>query len=100
MIYIDILVVVEKNVILSSAKKINELDHVYYSFPYWDPIRNTWLAVAQQIPILKEAMIKHQMVLKFHIKIPYSYWQNKYNDWNNPLVYTKNCKPKRLKNNR
>jgi len=79
------------------CEKINELDHVYYSFPYWDPIRNTWLAVAQQIPILKEAMIKHQMVLKFHIKIPYSYWQNKYNDWNNPLVYTKELQAETIK---
>lgn len=79
------------------CEKINELNFVYYSFPYWDPIRKTWLPVAQQIPVLKGAMIKHQMVLKFHIKIPYSYWQNKYNDWNNPQIFTKERQEETIK---
>ncbi len=79
------------------CEKINELNFVYYSFPYWDPIRKTWLPVAQKIPVLKASMIKHQLVLKFHIKIPYSYWQNKYDGWNNPNIYSKDQKANTIK---
>lgn len=79
------------------CEKINELDFVYYSFPYWDPIRKTWLPVAQEIPTLKLAMIVNSMAAKFHIKIPYSYWENRYKDWNNPNIYTEERQKQTIK---
>lgn len=67
--------------------KIEELDHIYFDWAFWTSILDSWGQVSAQIPFLKQALMKNQMVLKFHIKIPYSYWTNKYKDWNNPSVY-------------
>lgn len=67
--------------------KFEELGNVFYDVPYWFSILDTWLKIAAEIPTIKESLMKNQMVLKFHIKIPYSYWTNKYKDWNNQQKY-------------
>ena len=67
--------------------KFEELNNSMYDEPYWMSIMDTWLKIATEIPSIKEALMKNQMVIKFHIKIPYSFWTNKYKDWNNREKY-------------
>lgn len=55
----------------------------YYDLAHWDAVRqNGWLEVSNAIPSTKRAILKNQMVIKYHIKIPYTYWTTKYKDWN------------------
>lgn len=54
----------------------------YYHVSTWDSIREGgWLDVTNSIPELKRNMFKNQMTIKYHIKIPFSYWQGKFKDW-------------------
>ncbi len=54
----------------------------YYQLPIWNGIRNNeWLKVANEIPKLKSAIMKHQTTLKYHIKFPDYFWSWKYPDW-------------------
>ncbi len=54
----------------------------YYQLPYWDGARASgWIDVANAVPDFKKNMLKNQMTLKYHIKIPFEHWRNKYKDW-------------------
>jgi hypothetical protein len=55
--------------------KSEEFDNVYYDQTFWDPIRKTWLPVACAIPEIKMAIMKNQMLIKYHVKIPYAWIQ-------------------------
>lgn len=54
----------------------------YYSLVYWDGVRsNGWLEISNSIPAYKRAIFKNQTTIKYHVKIPYSYWTSQYNNW-------------------
>ena len=51
----------------------------YYQLVAWDGARsNGWIDVANEIPRFKRSMFKNQMDIKYHVKIPYEYWENKF----------------------
>lgn len=54
----------------------------YYQLAHWNAIRKSgWLDVAQAIPIFKKSLLKNQLTIKYHIKVPSFYWTDKYKDW-------------------
>ncbi|MFD2961379.1 MULTISPECIES: hypothetical protein [Olivibacter] len=56
----------------------------YYSLVYWDGVRsNGWLEISNSIPAYKRAIFKNQTTIKYHVKIPYSYWTTVYPNWHN-----------------
>ena len=51
----------------------------YYGLPEWEPARQSgWLDIAEQIPTFLKAMYNNQINIKFHIKIPYAYWERQF----------------------
>lgn len=54
--------------------RLQEDGNTYYEETYWNGIRNTWLPIASNVPAMKLAIMRNQMTLKYHIKIPYEYW--------------------------
>lgn len=50
----------------------------YYPFAYWYGVLNGWLQVANEIPLLKSALMRNQAIVKYHIKIPMSYWDKRW----------------------
>jgi hypothetical protein len=51
----------------------------YYQLVPWDGARsNGWIEVANEIPRFKKSMFKNQMNIKYHVRIPYEYWENKF----------------------
>lgn len=51
----------------------------YYQLVPWDGARaNGWIEVANEIPRFKRAMFKNQMNIKYHVKIPYDYWEQRF----------------------
>lgn len=67
--------------------KLEETDNIYYDIAYWTPILDTWAPISLTIPKVKQALLKNQMVIKFHIKIPFNYWSTKYTGWEDPNSY-------------
>lgn len=45
--------------------------------------KDGWLDYENSIPVTLNSIIKNQLNIKYHIKIPYSYWPSMYPDWNN-----------------
>jgi hypothetical protein len=59
----------------------------FYQLVEWDGARsNGWIEVANEIPRFKKAMFNNQMTLKYHIKIPYEYWEKKFSAIGNKLT--------------
>lgn len=56
---------------------------LYYELAIWDSVRqNGWMEIDQLVPNLKRHIFRNQAVLKYHVKIPYDYWERKYgSDW-------------------
>lgn len=51
----------------------------YYTTPDWDTARLAgWVDIANQIPTFLKGMYANQMSLKYHVKIPYTYWTEKF----------------------
>lgn len=49
--------------------------NLYYALPAWDAARQAgWLGITEKIPEYLNAMFENQMSLKYHVRIPYSYW--------------------------
>ena len=46
----------------------------YNGKPYWWSIFESWYDFACAIPVFKKALLKNQMVLKYHIKISTTFW--------------------------
>lgn len=54
----------------------------YYPVVFWDSARESgWLDIAISIPAYKKALFNNQMSLKYHIKVPVSYFTTRYKDW-------------------
>ena len=53
----------------------------YYHLPVWNAVRlNTWMNIASSVPVLKSAIMKNQMTIKYHIQIPDNYFTERYPD--------------------
>jgi hypothetical protein len=63
--------------------RLEEFGNVYYDYPYWMSIIDSWIPIADNVAKAKNALLSNQVALKFHIKIPYSFWTSKYKDWPN-----------------
>jgi len=70
----------------------------YYQLATWDGFRTSgWMAIAQNIPIFKAAIMKNQMHIKYLIKIPSNYWATAYEGWEDKTEEQKNaCKVEKL----
>lgn len=63
--------------------RINNGGNIYYDKVPWEAIRTQYLPVATNIPAVVQALQENQMYIKYHIKVPYGYWERKFgNDWN------------------
>jgi hypothetical protein len=51
----------------------------YYHLAVWNGIRTSgWLDIANKVPKLKQAIMKNQMTIKYHIVIPDDYFTQRY----------------------
>jgi len=51
----------------------------YYHMAIWNSIRaNKWMDIANKVPVLKSAIMKNQMTIKYHIVIPDDYFSKRY----------------------
>lgn len=68
---------------------------IYYAFPFWGGIyrKNGWLDVANDIPEIINHLHQNQISIKYHIKVPYSYWEGRYTEWN---TYTEEKQDKKI----
>jgi hypothetical protein len=54
----------------------------YYTIAIWNTVReNGWLENSNNIPKIIKSVIKNSMTIKYHIRIPLSYWKGLYPDW-------------------
>lgn len=49
----------------------------YYDEAPWHALLTTWLPIANSVPAIKKAIINNQMTLKYHVKIPESFFDKK-----------------------
>lgn len=57
----------------------------YYPPPLWQSA-NLWVKISRSIPIIKEAIHKNQMSIKYVILIHDQYWKRNYKGWDNKLT--------------
>lgn len=51
----------------------------YYTTPDWDTARQSgWIDIANQVPKFLTSMYSNQMTIKYHVRIPYAYWEKKF----------------------
>ena len=51
----------------------------YYTTPDWDTARQAgWIDIANKVPKFLTSMYSNQMTIKYHVRIPYSYWDKKF----------------------
>ena len=51
----------------------------YYHLPIWNSVRlNKWMTISSSVPLLKNAIMKNQMIIKYHIQIPDNYFTERY----------------------
>ncbi|RHJ83541.1 hypothetical protein [Parabacteroides sp. AM08-6] len=50
----------------------------YYNRPYWWSIFLDWYEFSCAIPKFKKALLKNQMVLKYHVSINWKFWEKLY----------------------
>lgn len=51
----------------------------YYQLAIWNSVRvNKWMDIANKVPVLKSAIMKNQMTIKYHIQIPDDYFLKRY----------------------
>lgn len=51
----------------------------YYPLPIWYSAKEAgWIDVANQVPAFLKKMYENQITFKWHIKIPYAYWDKMY----------------------
>lgn len=55
----------------------------YYPLPIWySAFRAGWIGIANKIPAFLLKMYENQITIKWHIQIPYIYWEKKYPELN------------------
>ncbi len=51
----------------------------YYHMAIWNSVRvNKWMDIANKVPVLKAAIMKNQMTIKYHIEVPDDYFTKRY----------------------
>ncbi|MCX6305528.1 MAG: hypothetical protein NT040_11220 [Bacteroidetes bacterium] len=66
----------------------------FYHLPLWNAVRlNKWMYIANSVPTLKAAIMKNQMIIKYHITIPDDYFTKRYPS---PDYTKEQCEAKRL----
>lgn len=56
-------------------------DNDYYAEPAFNSARKSgWVDIEADIPEYKKYMFTNQVNIKYHIQIPYTYWENSYKD--------------------
>jgi hypothetical protein len=51
----------------------------YYSLPIWySAYQAGWMDVAQSVPLFLKKAFENQITWKFHVKIPYAFWDRKF----------------------
>ena len=55
----------------------------YYKYPFWGGLfrKDGWLDVANNTPTIISNIHRNQIVVKYHIRIPETYWKLQYPDW-------------------
>lgn len=76
--------------------RTNTGGNIYYDKTPWDAIRTQWLPIATNVPKMKLALLENQMSIKYHVKVPYSFWERKYgeSEW---AGYTKSVQSNLIK---
>jgi len=56
---------------------------VYYATPFWLGLfkKNGWIDASAQVSEVVNAMMRNQIILKYHILIPETYFEIRYPDW-------------------
>ena len=55
---------------------------LYYPQRAWHSIIDSgWIDISNSIPGVKQSLLKNAMSIKYHIRIPKSYWSDKYKNW-------------------
>ena len=55
---------------------------LYYPKRAWHSIIDSgWIDISNNIPGVKQSLLKNAMSIKYHIRIPKSYWQDKFKNW-------------------
>ena len=54
---------------------------VYPWAPWHSIVDSGWLDISNNIPTVKANLLKNNMSIKYHIKIPKTYWSDKYKNW-------------------
>ncbi len=55
---------------------------IYYPKCAWHSIIDSgWIDHSNNIPQVKQALLKNAMSIKYHIRIPKTYWTDKYKNW-------------------
>ncbi len=55
---------------------------IYYPKRPWHSIIDSgWIDISNNIPGVKQSLLKNAMSIKYHIKIPKTYWSDKYKNW-------------------
>jgi len=54
---------------------------VYPWAPWHSIIDSGWLEISNNIPGVKQSLLKNNISIKYHIKVPKSYWEDKYKNW-------------------
>jgi len=73
--------------ILKSRKFVFRSNYVgpgrlYYPKSAWHSLVDSgWLDISNSIPGVKQSLLKNAMSIKYHIRIPKSYWTDKYKTW-------------------
>jgi len=53
--------------------------NIYYELAIWDAVRqNGWMEIDKMVPAIKKFIFTNQAILKYHIKIPKTYWEGKF----------------------
>jgi len=65
----------------------------YYARPLWMGLfrKNGWIDVSRRVPEVVNAMMNNQIILKYHVLIPESYFEVRYPEWN---TYTHEAREK------
>jgi hypothetical protein len=66
-----------KNVIYPMGEIFSNND--YYPFPDWYTAKEAgWIDISQKVPSFLKKIYENQISWKWHVKIPYAYWDKKY----------------------
>lgn len=68
---------IDKAVVMSIKDSWSNND--FYSEPVWLPAyRLGWVDIARQVPVFLKKAYENQITWKWHVKIPYSYWEKRF----------------------